>query len=446
MNILNLAISDSGGAGQVSSNTNRFFIERGYNSVLVVKETELNDKNVIAFSRSLLPGTFTFRCKSCFQKVLRLYRRFFPLEINENFSFHGIRERKKHVSATKILRSIPFKPDVIIIYWVSDFINTKTIHDLEKLTGAKILWIMTDNAPMTGGCHYPWECKGFESDCTNCPAILTESKKKIAEENLAFKKKYIPKNIELFVGSTSDYNRASKSWLFRDKKIKRIFPPIDENKFCVGNKNDARSYFGINPGKKVIFYGASEFKYKRKGGKYFLDAMLQLKNLQLEGESLIDDLVILIAGRDWQNNFENSGLPVIDVGYLNEDELVKAYQAADIFISPSVEDSGPAMVVQSIMCGTPVVAFNTGIAMDIVKTAETGYLAQLGDSFDLANGIRYMLTLSQKELNDISANCRQLALSKYTIDNYLKVLIDAFPVRKSIREITSLQNKQAVNY
>lgn len=446
MNILNLAISDSGGAGQVSSNTNRFFIERGYNSVLVVKETELNDKNVIAFSRSLSPGSFIFRCKSCFQKALRLFRRFFPLEINENFSFHGIHERKKHVSAKKILRSIPFKPDVIIIYWVSDFINTKTIYDLEKLSGAKILWVMTDNAPMTGGCHYPWECKGFESDCKNCPAILTSSKKNLAEKNLAFKKKYIPKNIELFVGSTSDYFRASKSTLFSDKKIKWIFPPIDENKFCPGSKVDARSYFGINPGKKVIFYGASEFRYTRKGGKHFLDAMLQLKNLQTEGKSFIDDLVILIAGRDWQKNFENTELPVTDVGYLNEDELIKAYQAADVFISPSIEDSGPAMVLQSVMCGTPVVAFNTGIAMDIVKKGETGYLAQLADSHDLANGIMYMLTLSQKELNDISTNCRQLALSKYIINKYLKVLIDAFPVEKSIREMNPLQSKQIVNY
>ncbi|HMU45276.1 MAG TPA: glycosyltransferase [Chitinophagaceae bacterium] len=446
MNILNLAISDSGGAGQVSSNTNRFFIERGYNSVLVVKETELNDKNVIAFGRTQLPGSFILKCKYCFQKVLRLYRRFFPLEINENFSFHGIRERKKHISAAKILRRIPFKPDVIIIYWVSDFINTKTIYDLEKLSGAKILWVMTDNAPMTGGCHYPWDCKGFESDCKNCPAILTDSKKKIAEENLAFKKKYIPKNIELFVGSTSDYIRASKSQLFRDKKIKWIFPPIDENKFYPGSKIEARSYFGINSGKKVIFYGASEFKYTRKGGKYFLDAMLQLKNLKFEGKSLIDDLVILIAGRDWQKNFENSELPIIDVGYLSEDELIKAYQAADVFISPSVEDSGPAMVLQSIMCGTPIVAFNTGIAMDIVKKGETGYLAQLADPDDLANGIKYMLTLSQKELNAISTNCRQLGLLKYTTDKYLKVLIDAFPVKKSIKEMNPSQSKQVVNY
>lgn len=446
MNILNLAISDSGGAGQVSSNTNRFFLEKGYNSILVVKETELNDENVIAFEKTLLPGSFGFRFKYYLKKIKTFYRGFFPFELNENYSFHGVNERKKHISAKRILKRIPFKPDVIIIYWVSDFINFKTIHDLERLTKAKILWVMTDNAPMTGGCHYPWECKGFESDCKNCPAILTGSRRKTAEKNLAFKRKFIAKNIEVFVGSTSDYIRALKSILFRDKKVKWIFPPINEKKFCPGNKDDARSYFGIEPGKKVIFYGASEFRYIRKGGKLFLDAMMQLKKLQYDGKNLIDDVVILIAGKDWQENFTGTGLPIIDVGFLNEDDLIKAYRAADMFISPSVEDSGPAMVIQSVMCGTPVVAFNTGIAMDAIKNGETGYLAQLADSSDLAKGIVYMLTLSQKELSEISINCRQLALSKYTIDQYLKVLIDSFPVKRSLKEMNSFRNKPAVNY
>jgi len=447
MNILNLATSDNGGAGQVGRNTNSLFIKRGYRSVLVVKETEHNSKGVIAFKKSLRPGSLGYKLNYYAKRIKGFYQRFFPLVMNENYSFHGIVERKKHISAKQILKRISFNPDVIIIYWVSRFINSQTIADLKKLTGAKILWVLTDNAPMTGGCHYPWNCKGFETNCNDCPGILTSSKKIIVQKNLAFKYENLPKDIEIFVGSSSDYHRASRSLLFKDKKIRWIFPPLDERKFCPAGKSLPRRHFGVEEGKKVIFFGASEFIYLRKGALLFLEAMLLLQTKFRKEKKLFYDYVILIAGKDWQQHFVNTGLPVCDVGYLNEDDLVKAYQAADIFISPSIEDSGPAMVLQSLMCGTPVVAFNTGIAMDVIKNENTGYLAQLGDVTDLANGIHTLLSYSPEKLNEMSKNCRDLAIKKFSTENYLDALIGAFPHEKNIKRITSFQEiKKISNY
>ena len=54
----------------------------------------------------------------------------------------------------------------------------------------------------------------------------------------------------------------------------------------------------------------------------------------------------------------------------------------------SIEDSGPMMINESIMCGTPVVCFDMGVARDLVHTGRTGYRAALRDSSDLAFGIR----------------------------------------------------------
>ena len=90
--------------------------------------------------------------------------------------------------------------------------------------------------------------------------------------------------------------------------------------------------------------------------------------------------------------------------------IASAYQIADIFICPSIEDSGPTMINQSIMCGTPVVSFEMGVSPDLVITGKTGYMAKLKDSKDLAQGIFEILSLTDDNFNEMSDNCRKLAL------------------------------------
>ena len=46
---------------------------------------------------------------------------------------------------------------------------------------------------ITGGCHYAWNCKGYQKECSECPAVTTSSLKKRIASNFAHKKKYISK-------------------------------------------------------------------------------------------------------------------------------------------------------------------------------------------------------------------------------------------------------------
>lgn len=421
MNVLNLATTDTNAAGVACRNINEMLLRAGYTSVLLVKESDAENPNVIVLHKKKPDSLFLHYYKKIQHRLQLLYRRINPLNKDDKYSFHNLNERKKHFSGAEILSKVPFKPDAILIFWVSDFVNSATMKELSDLTGARILWMMTDNAPLTGGCHYPWDCKGFHSDCSNCPAILTPSKKNIAIQNLAFKKSHIPQNLELMSGSVSDYERALKSSLFKGKKIHKLSAPIDENKFIPGNKAEAKRYFGVDPHKRAIFFGATSLGDPRKGVQYFLDA-LTIVNCKREK----DDFVLLLAGREGFEHFRNIGIPVKELGYLNEENLIKAYQAADFTVSPSLEDSGPMMVNQSIMCGTPMVAFNTGVAMDLVRNGETGYIAKLFDSADLAEGIRYMLSLSDEELRQMSKNCRNFALANITPAIYVEKLLHLF--------------------
>lgn len=428
MNILNLATTDENAAGVACRNVNDMFLKAGHQSLLLVKESASGYPGVKALVKRKY-GTYIHSFRGRIENRLSiLYRKIKPFDRDDKYSFHNLDEGRKHISGKEILEAVPFKPDVILIFWVSDFINMETANELAGLSNAKIMWMMTDNAPITGGCHYPWDCQGFHSDCSNCPAILTPGSKKTASRNLALKKKFIPVNAEIMSSSDSDYQRAKSSALFRDKTIHKLLAPIDETRFKPGDKAAARAYFGIPENKKVIFYGANAFSDPRKGGANFLNALNILKETlrQPESKCKLSDVLLLLAGKEKPVPFLDIGYDVKEAGYLNENQLITAYQAADFLVSPSLEDSGPMMVNQSIVCGTPMLAFNIGVAMDLIETGVTGYKARLFDDQDLANGLKYMLELSAEELQVMSANCRKFALEHMTFAEYTRRLIALF--------------------
>ena len=99
--------------------------------------------------------------------------------------------------------------------------------------------------------------------------------------------------------------------------------------------------------------------------------------------------------------------------YIADPSLFAAtYAAADIFICSSVEDSGPMMINESMMSGTPVAAFEMGVAIDLVVNGTTGFRVPLGDSAALASALAAFVRLEPAERARMSAACRSRALEK----------------------------------
>ncbi len=328
---------------------------------------------------------------------------------NPDYHIQDFDQTKEYYSTKKILKKIKFQPDVIFYLFQQNFLTAKNLYELNKLTGAKIFWYMMDTAPLTGVCHYSWECKGYMTGCGKCPALYSTDKNDQSSINFNYKNKYLSEtNIDIIVATEWQNNQAIVSRLFKNKSIHKVLLSIDPNEYSSVPKLQAKIKLGIPVDRKVIFFGATSILDKRKGMKYLIEALQILKKSNNKENHKI---LLLIAGNfDIQQN--SFPFEVMHLGLLgNNEQLASAYQAADVFVCPSIEDSGPMMINQSIMTGTPVVSFEMGVALDLVFTGKTGYRAKLKDSVDLAKGINTILELDDEAFLQMSSNCRELGLN-----------------------------------
>lgn len=284
-----------------------------------------------------------------------------------------------YASAKQILSLYGNKPDIIMIGWVTDFVSAKTVKDLKTQTGAKIIYYMTDNAPIGGGCHYPWDCDGYTRNCYPCPALKANNHR--AEKTFLKKKKYITEDM-FICGTTNDINRASHSLIFKNNP-KIIAATLNTNPYSF-SKDEGRSFFNIDSSKYVIFCGADSVASERKGFKELISSLDKL-SLRID----VSNIVVLVAGNGKMSFPEKFNVKC--VGKLSFEDLFKAYACADLFVCPSLEDSGPMMINYGVMSYIPVVCFEMGVALDVIQHKQNGYIAKWRDTDDFALGMQYCI-------------------------------------------------------
>jgi glycosyltransferase involved in cell wall biosynthesis len=372
-------------------------------------------------SRNLFISKFTWRINKL-KSALNIKKQ---NRTDTNYFFLQLNEKKLFYKTKTILRKARIKPDIIIILFAKNFINSKNIYELFRETHAKIFWLMYDMAPFTGGCHYAWDCTGYQKNCGSCPALFSSDQYDASYKNLIYKKSFLDKTeIQILAGSEWQYAQTKMSTLFRNKPVHKMLLPIDSSVFKPADKIKLREMLKISPDKKVIFFGAVGLSEKRKGMQYLIESLNKLKEIvQNRDPDLGENILLLVAGKGLDSIASLIPFESLHMGYLdNKHGIASAYQTADLFLCPSIEDSGPMMINQSIMCGTPVVSFEMGVSVDIVITGETGYRAKLRNSDDLAQGIYNILKMNSVDYNKLSEQCRALALRLYSPEIWMEIL------------------------
>lgn len=152
MNILHINSYDVGGAPKAAFRLHNNLLEAGLNSEMIV----LAKINRQTTAHSYRKSFFLLQIRQKIRSVVRSVHRD---HIDPNYLYKF--ENQVDVSnAEAVYAQLPFKPDIIVAHWVSDFISTRTLCNLGRLCNAPLIWYLMDMAPLTGGCHYAWDCRG----------------------------------------------------------------------------------------------------------------------------------------------------------------------------------------------------------------------------------------------------------------------------------------------
>lgn len=404
MRMLHFSTNDiEGGAARAAHMLHQSLSHAGVSSRMLVRRKQSNDGTVREIR--LLPwysggGRLIWRS--------RFFRRHLLPKPSYTFNL----DTAAGIDMRKFNDSTRGDVDAVCLHWITDFLGPESIRALYHHLRCPIFWVLMDIEPLTGGCHYSFGCNGFARRCGRCPQ-LGSSREKDRSRALWEKKWALLQDLPItFVAPTGWVERrVRESSLYSGHRVFRISLPIDTNLFRPEDQVAARDALGVPKDRKMIFFGCAKLEDPRKGMNHLRDALFALAARLESGGSKVraEDVLLLVAGESGGNLLDSIPFRRIELGYIREEHrLAMAYQAADLFVCPSVEDAGPLMIPESMLCGTPVVAFDTGGAPDLIRHRETGYLARYADSGDLAQGLFEML--DGRDLRPARSRAREDAL------------------------------------
>ena len=304
-------------------------------------------------------------------------------------------------------RVIEIKHDVIHLFWVSGgFLKIETLREFNR----PIIWTLHDMWPFTGGCHYDNECRRFQQSCGTCPILHSENEHDLSRYIWERKRKSW-ENIPITVVATSHWlaDMARSSSVFRNRRIEVIPNGINTDKYKPIQKKIARATWSLPQDKHLILFSAfSATSDKRKGNQFLMPA---LERMAKAGWNENTELVII--GASGPENSSEFGMKVHYMGHLHDEESqVLLYSAADVTVAPSMQENLSNTVMESLACGTPVVAFNIGGMPDLISHQKSGYLVAPFDINELASGIAWILEDKARH-DSLSQFARQTVMERY---------------------------------
>lgn len=280
--------------------------------------------------------------------------------------------------------------DVIYVHWILfGFLNISSLRKLAKLN-KPIVFFMHDMWTITGGCHYSFDCEKYTTGCGSCPILNSNNPSDLSSSEFHKKMTFFRQFDNLFFVAPSKwlYNCAKQSKLTRDKPVFLIPNLVDNSIFKPFDKRTAKTILNLPEEDIVIAFGAVSVDSPYKGWSYLQEALEILKE-----KRILNNITVLIFGSGYNKKIADA-IPFKTkfVGYMKDDySMAIIYNAADIFVAPSLAENFPLVVMEALCCGTAVVGFETGGIPDMISHKVNGYLAKYKDSGDLAQGIDYCI-------------------------------------------------------
>ena len=379
-------LDNQGGAARSAYRLHKSLLYKGIESYLLVQFKTIDDNTILGPETKI-------------QKVIAKLRSTLdtiPLLLHKTKSkthfssawvpFSGIANKINNLS-----------PDIVHLHWIGG--GMIKIEDLKKIK-APIVWSLHDMWAFTDGYHND---PAFDTNQTSL-----KDEYKVLPQKCIYKRKistYKRLNNLTIVGlSKWIYTCSLNSKLLGSKPHENIPNPINIKTFSPFEKTKSRELFNLPQDKKLVLFGAVAATCDpNKGFKKLVEAIEYFNHPNVE---------FLVLGSSKPTNPPKLKYKTHYLGSLYDDVSLRLiYSASDVMIVPSFIENLSNAIMESLACGTPVVAFNTGGNSDLIDHLKNGFLAKPFHSKDLANGLSWILTNENYE--ELCINARNKVVNEF---------------------------------
>jgi len=193
------------------------------------------------------------------------------------------------------------------------------------------------------------------------------------------------------IASTQQEREAiTRYYCAAPEKISVIPCGVNLEQFRTLDKAQARQHLGLDHDRIVLCVGRID---PLKGVDKLIKALPYIRDTGLR-------LIVIGGGEDSRDGVDQLRrlaltLDVNDsvafVGPVKHDQLIYYYNAADVCVVPSYYESFGLVALESLACGTPVVATDVGNHRSVIRQGETGYVVKDNAPRRLAEKIALLL-------------------------------------------------------
>jgi glycosyltransferase involved in cell wall biosynthesis len=390
-----------GGAEKIAWELFKAYQQRGHGSWLAVGRKLTQDDHVLEIPKTLRPVPWARLCQGLHDRLigngnrtqalarlcgwLRIMAQGIPAiqhELGwEDFNFPGAR---------KMLQLTPQRADII---------HAHNLHanyfDLRYLPGLShavpLIVHLHDAWLLSGHCAHSFECDRWIIGCGTCPdlTIYPGIKRDATAWNWRRKKKIYARS-RLYIATPCNWlmDKARKSMLMTGAQGCRVIPNgVDLAVFHPGEKQAARAELGIDQAAKVLLFAAHGIRDNIWKDYHTLRKAVALTDAHLQEGGI----TFIALGEDAPP--ERIGTAEVCFVPPQQDPRRVAcyYRAADIYVHAARADTFPNTILESLACGTPVIATAVGGIPEQIIEGVTGFLVAPGDSMAMAHKMAYLL-------------------------------------------------------
>jgi len=322
--------------------------------------------------------------------------------------FKTVAGRFYKIKLANILKTL--KPDVINVHNIhcAAPLGWSPVLTETCLSWAPTVWTLHDMWSFTGRCAYSYDCRKFIEGCdARCPTpyeypVLAP---RLIKRAWRTRQSLLASNFRLTAITPSRWlAREAQAGLWVEHRVETIPNGLPLKIFRPVKRAFAREALGICAQGAVLLVVAVHLAERRKGGDLLVSALPRVAPRPLT-------IITLGTGR---LAIESEGVHVRSLGYVDHERTrVLAYNAADLLVHPAPVDNLPNVVMESIACGTPVVAFPAGGIPEMVRPGKTGWLAD-EVSFESFREALDRALIDLKQSSDLRQACRSFAEDEWS--------------------------------